>query len=338
MNFRLDIIFLKILFAVCGIGLAYWLVFAFPWDSGESLLAVFYVIVSFSFIFGVPFVMGMATAYLGCRFRGRTIFWIYVAPALFVLLAILFSVLFALEAIFCAVVAAPILVPCAFLGGLLGAYFQYRHANKISVSFVVMLPLLVAPLESRWKHPHQTVTVHNQILIDAPLESVWNEIASVREIQKEELPANWIYWLDFPRPKAAEIDFHGVGGTRTATFERDVSFFEVVTEWNKPRALAFTIDADPDFIPHTAFDKHIVVGGRFFDVLSGRYELEAQEKKTILHLSSQHQLATPFNDYAGWWSSHIMHSIQKTILVVIQQRAESTSIPMVPSMSAPHHE
>ncbi len=322
MKHSLDALFLKVFFAVCGIGMIYWLIFAFPWDDADGWLGLFYVIVSFSFLFGVPFVMGMVAAYLGCHYRGRTVFWIYIAPSLIVLLAIAFSVLFMLEAIFCAVVAAPILIPFAFLGGVLGAYLQYRRAQRLSISLLVMLPLLIAPLESQWQHPHQLVTVHNQIQIDASLDAVWHEIASVREINRAELPGNWIYWLDFPRPKAAVIDFHGVGGTRVATFERDVSFFEVVTEWEVNRALAFTIHADPDFIPHTAFDKHIVVGGRFFDVLSGRYELEAGEQQTTLHLYSQHQLATPFNDYAGWWSSLIMHNIQSSILNVIQQRAQ----------------
>lgn len=77
-----------------------------------------------------------------------------------------------------------------------------------------------------------------------------------------------------PRPIAATLDRKGVGGIRTATFERGVSFFEAVTEWKPAKALAFTIRADPEFDPHTAFDQHVIVGGRFFDVLDGHYEIE----------------------------------------------------------------
>ena len=153
---------------------------------------------------------------------------------------------------------------------------------------------------------------------------MWQEIASVRVIQQEELPDSWIYRLDFPRPIAATLDREGVGGVRTATFERGVSFFERVTRWEPGRALAFSIHADPDFIPHTAFDQHVIVGGRFFDVLDGQYEIEPLPGNCCrLHLTSRHRLTTRFNAYAGWWSARIMGEIQGTILHVIRARAEA---------------
>jgi hypothetical protein len=90
-------------------------------------------------------------------------------------------------------------------------------------------------------------------------------------------------------PIAATLDRDGVGGIRTATFERGVSFFEAVTEWSRPRKLAFTTHADPNFIPHTAFDQHIIVGGRFYDVLDGIYEIEpVYATECRLHLTSHH--------------------------------------------------
>ena len=117
-----------------------------------------------------------------------------------------------------------------------------------------------------------------------------------------------------------------MGGIRTATFERGVSFFEVVTEWKPAKALAFTIRADPEFIPHTAFDQHVIVGGRFFDVLDGHYEIEVlSASRCRLHLTSRHRLTTRFNGYAGWWSGLIMSEIQNTILGVIRARAESAA-------------
>jgi hypothetical protein len=137
------------------------------------------------------------------------------------------------------------------------------------------------------------------------------------------VPSRWIYLVGFPKPIAAVLDRDGVGGVRTATFERDVSFHEIVTTWEPPRALAFTIKVDPDFIPHTAFDQHIIVGGRFFDVLDGRYEIESLSSTTSrLRLTSHHRLTTRFNAYAGWWSEKIMRQIQGSILEVIRARAE----------------
>jgi hypothetical protein len=99
-----------------------------------------------------------------------------------------------------------------------------------------------------------------------------------------------------------------------------------VTTWEPARALAFTIKVDPDFIPHTAFDQHIIVGGRFFDVLDGRYEIESlSPTMSRLRLTSRHRLTTRFNAYAGWWSEKIMRQIQGSILEVIRARAENRS-------------
>ena len=102
-----------------------------------------------------------------------------------------------------------------------------------------------------------------------------------------------------------------------------MSFFETVTEWVPERTIAFTIKADPDFIPRTAFDQHIIVGGRFYDVLDGRYVILREENGCRLVLTSTHRLSTRFNAYAGWWSRWVMNQIQSSILTVIKGRAES---------------
>jgi hypothetical protein len=180
----------------------------------------------------------------------------------------------------------------------------------------------MGPLEETWKAPAETVVITDSIDIEASPAAVWREIASVPAIPSEQVPFQWIYFLDFPRPIAAVIDREGVGARRHATFERNVSFFEIVTEWEPEKSLAFTIDADPEFIPRTAFDQHIIVGGRFYDVLDGRYVIEPTAKGCKLVLSSTHRLSTPFNFYASLWSTWVMNQIQSSILTVLKQRAE----------------
>jgi hypothetical protein len=77
-------------------------------------------------------------------------------------------------------------------------------------------------------------------------------------------------------------------------------------------------------IPPTTFDEHVTVGGRFFDVLRGTYELEpAGPGRTRLVLYSQQRLSTRVNPYAGLWTSFIMSEIQRRILEVIRHRCEA---------------
>ena len=282
-----------------------------------------FAIVSLSFVVLVPITLGGLTTLLGIRFFSASTFWVFFAPMLTVVIAFFVSIITQLEAVLCVVVAAPIYLPVALLSGWATSAIIKRRNSRLNLPLLVLLPLAFSPLESLWEQPHETFEVLDTIDIAAAPADVWDEIASVPAIAPDELPFQWIYWLDFPRPISAEIDKKAVGGKRLARFEREVSFFEVVTEWDEKKSLAFTIEADPRFIPHTAFDSHIIVGGRFYDVLNGRYEIEeVSPKLSRLHLTSEHRLSTPFNAYAGWWSEWVMRQVQGSILEVIKNRAE----------------
>ena len=289
---------------------------------GMKGLGDIWPIVSLAFLVLMPMGFGALTAYLGCRLCGRSRFWNYGAPVLVTCFGMLLSIVTQLEAVLCVIVAAPIMLPCAIMGGVIMRGAPRHGDGKLYVSVLALLPLAVSPLEQLWSLPHETVSITDAIEIRASPEEVWKQIASVPPIARSELPSQPIYLLDFPRPISAELDFQGVGARRRATFERDVSFFEEVTVWEPGKRLAFTIKADPDFIPHTAFDQHIIVGGRFYDVLDGAYEIQKTGTGCRLVLTSSHRLATPFNAYAGLWSRWVMNQIQGSILTVLRDRAE----------------
>lgn len=71
-------------------------------------------------------------------------------------------------------------------------------------------------------------------------------------------------------------------------------------------------------------DEHIVIGGKYFDVLDGTYELEQLNDSTCrLHLYSHFRMSTTFNAYASIWGKWIMQDIQDNILQVIKNRSEA---------------
>lgn len=292
----------------------------FAWQPLEGWLQI----VSASFMYSMPFSLGALVCFLGYKLDRPTKFWALGAPVICMLILLAGGVLFRLEALFCAVVAAPVVTAFSFLGGLVMSLLIERFSgHKFQITFWVLLPYAISPFEQMWQMPHETRIMRDSIVIQAPAGVVWDHIKTVDAITPGELRWQWIYLLGFPRPIAATLDLEAVGGKRHATFERDVSFYEVVTHWEPAKKLAFTIQADPEFIPRNAFDEHIIVGGRFYDVLDGTYELETQsDGSTVLHLSSSHRLSTVFNSYAGWWSEFVMHQIQGSILHVIRTRCE----------------
>ena len=160
----------------------------------------------------------------------------------------------------------------------------------------ISVPSLQAPASASqssldaWDHAvlhPQALIFLKQISISDSIttpETIWKEIASVPEIQSDEIRQSWIYQLGFPKPLAATLDYEGVGGKRIATFEREVSFFEVIETWSPPELLSFSIEADPAFIPANA---STIVGGRFYDVLDGTYRIEPLgPNRCRLHLTS----------------------------------------------------
>ena len=313
-----------------GVGLLYGLLTRLSWGY-EPLQQIFGTPVSGSYLFLTPFVLGILVALVGMAISPsrNMLIWGLSMPLLAVFMGSIAAFATGLEASFCVIVAFPILAAMAVLGGLLGALMMRgmgsRRTYFLTPGFI-FLPYLVAPFEQLLQLPPKEISITDTIEVDASPSEIWNEIASVHEIQPQEIRNSWIYQLGFPKPKAATLDYEGVGGKRVATFERDVSFFEVIEVWSPPETLSFSIEADPAFIPANAFDEHIIVGGRFYDVLDGCYQIEPlSPNRCRLHLTSNHRLGSNFNSYAGWWSKVIMKEIQTTILEVVAKRAEENS-------------
>jgi len=217
------------------------------------------------------------------------------------------------------------------LGGL-GSGWWGRRRRKLRandgtgggvVAAVLLLPFVVAPIESRLAAPVEVRRVATSIEIAAAPAAVWREIVAVPPIRREEQGWRLVHAIGFPRPIEAKSFGTGLGSIRHATFERGVLFVETVTRFEVEHALAFSIAADPDTIPAQALDQHVTVGGPYFDVLEGEYTIEPIGPGRVrLHLASRHRLSTHFNFYAGAWTAFIMRDVQENILEVVKRRAE----------------
>jgi hypothetical protein len=66
----------------------------------------------------------------------------------------------------------------------------------------------------------------------------------------------------------------------------------------------------------------VTVGGPYFDLLQGRYELEPIPGGTRVRLTNRFRISTHFNAYAGLWARWILADIQGAVLEVIRDRSE----------------
>lgn len=279
-----------------------------------------------SFLVLIPFSLGAVVAHFTPTDTPK--WWRFILGPLFtVLLFSISALIFHLEGLICVLIIFPLFMPAAFIGAWLYAALtdgrRKDDTNAYATAFVV-LPFLAAPLESQLAAPNDHRRVENTIVIEASAAVVWQNIIRVPPIQAADLGESLVDDIGFPRPVEATLTHEGVGGVRHATFERGVEFVETVDDWQPLRRLSFSIVPNTATIPPTTFDEHVIVGGRFFDVLRGTYELEpAGAGRTRLVLYSQQRLSTRLNPYAGLWTDYVMSEVQRRILAVIKKRCEA---------------
>ena len=272
------------------------------------------------FLFLAPFSIGVVTVALTDPKQMtwvRALFW----PWISVVLGILVALAMKWEGYICIVMFIPVGLIMSALGGALAKVIFARRANPMVLASFVLLPMASQVIEYQFRLPLTYHEVNSEIHIRARPEDVWDEIKSVRTIQKAELADSWVHKIGFPRPLDAVVNHEGLGGVREARFERGLVFDETIDTWEEPQALGFQIAARP--VPPETLDEHVTIGGQYFDVLHGLYEIEPAADGVILHLKSRFRLSTRFNFYSALWTDLIMHRIQDDILSVIQARSET---------------
>ncbi len=291
---------------------------------GVSTWIELFSVMSISFLFCLPTGVGALTIYLSNIEQVRKLRYRLFMPWIPVLIFLVITLAVALEGWACWLMVLPLFLIAASLGGLLGGYFKMKKQSaNVYISFLALLPLLMSPIESMVGSIPGTYQAYTFIDIDAPAEVIWSNVTRVREINEAQDKGWLTKTLGFPRPVKAELNYEGVGAYREAIFTNGLVFHETVSEYVHQQKMVFTIIAYPHEIPSTTMDEHVVIGGAYFDVLNGTYELQKLNDTTHrLHLYSHFKLNTTFNFYASWWAKWIMKDIQNNILQVEKQRAE----------------
>jgi len=310
------IVFIPVLYALI-------LRLLFGIDSWDK---VFYVM-TISFLFCLPLIVGMLTIALSPMESVKKFIYRFFAPWAPIFIFAIITLLFNIEGWACWIMILPIFLIIASIGGLIAGYYKLKEKKhqKTYISLLCFLPLVAGPIERSIGAIPGVYKAYTYIDIHAPAAVIWEEITRVEEIPGAEDKGWLTRSLGFPRPVKAELNYLGVGASREAIFTNGLVFHETVTEYEALKKMSFNINADPHEIPSTTLDEHVVIGGQFFDVLNGTYELEQLNDSTIrLHLYSHFELKTTFNFYASLWAKWIMKDIQNNILQIEKKRAESS--------------
>lgn len=285
-----------------------------------------YSVMSVTFLACLPTIVGAITVYFSPIEKAQKVSYKIFAPWIPIFLFFGITLLFYLEGWACWIMVLPLFLGAASIGGFIGAYFKIKQSEKngkMYVSILALLPFFLAPIESAVNKIPGTYKAYTFIDIDAPSHEIWQNVTRVPAIDLAQDKGWLTRSLGFPRPVKAELNYEGVGAYREAIFTNGLVFHETVSEYAHEKKMVFSIKANPHEIPSTTLDEHVVIGGEYFDVLNGTYELEKlSENKCRLHLYSHFKLTTTFNFYASWWARWIMQDIQNNILQIVKLRAE----------------
>jgi hypothetical protein len=231
---------------------------------------------------------------------------------------------FLLEGVICLVLVAPVFLIASIVGGLIaGVIHNNFRKNTTTLPVFALLPFLAAPIEGLSPPSRSDQVVTNSIHISAPPEKVFDYLASVREIQPNELGFTFIHLIGLPKPIEAQMNGEGIGAVRTSRWEKEVWFQEVITKWEKPKSMHYKFVIPKGAIPREALDQHVEMGGEYFDLIDGGYELKASEDGgTELSLSTRFVNKSQLKIYGDLWGRMVLKDFHRSILGLMKNRAE----------------
>lgn len=294
---------------------------------GMKFLGDYLSVMSVSFLVFVPISIGILTIMLSPKEMSDSYIFRIFAPMAAIMVFLVSTTILNMEGLICWIMALPVfLVVAAVTAVITGAIRDslYWKKTRLSVSLFILLPFLLAPIEQQVRIEPKLFTVNTSIQINAAPDKIWENVVRVREIKESEDKGKLSKYMGFPRPIKAELDSLKIGGVRKAIFSKGLVFDEKVKYYEHEKKMSFSITPLTEQIPATTLDEHVTIGGKYFTVLDGNYELEKiGENKYNLILYSHFTMNTTFNFYSGLWSELIMKDIQNNILQVIKNRCEN---------------
>ena len=285
-----------------------------------------------SLFIALPFCMGLFAVLLHSYHQPRSLeacLQVSVMPIV-ILGALLLAV--AIEGIICLLMAAPIAMFLALLGGSIGYIIQARHWGARNKPAMLTAILLVLPSAFFGEHaialkPPDFV-VHSSVEINAPPEAVWHQVIAFSEIPP---PQELLFRAGVAYPIRAEISGSGVGATRLCIFSTG-PFEEPITVWDEPRLLKFSVSKNPaplnELSPYKNIHAPHLHG--YFISRGGQFLLTALPGgRTRLEGTTWYQHTMWPATYWSWWSNYVIHRIHMRVLNHIRDRAESQALQAV---------
>lgn len=280
--------------------------------------------VSVGYIFVLPIIFGAIPVLFSTKEQLKAYKTYLLLPWGIAITFSLLSLISGFEGMICLVI---IIGPFLILGSVGGFIFRLiklkdRDDNTPLYSCLI-LPFLVILLESNIEVTDQFYTVNTELEVNAPRSVVWDNIKNVKNIKDDEIETHFIHLIGIPKPLDGRIDREEAGGIRSISWAKGIKFQEHIKTWKKEEGFSYDIIVDPNSIPPTTLDEHVMIGGEYFDVVNGSYKIEPVSKdRNKVILTCTYRVTTNLNLYSRWWADYILNDFNEMILEVIKKRCE----------------
>jgi hypothetical protein len=228
-----------------------------------------------------------------------------------------------IEGLICAVVILPLFIVLGVIGaGLMVLVCRLTNWPKPTIGCVVLLPLLLGDADSSVTLPDSMAEVERGIVVGASPTVVWEELLNTSGIRPEEIERAWVFRIGAPLPLSGQIVPDAAQPTRRVRMAKDVYFDEVIEEQRVNEWIRWTYRFHPDSFPPYAFDEHVVIGGRYFDVRDTSYELTPVADGTLVRMTLRYRISTRFNWYAAPVARWLLGNLVESNLAYYRQRSE----------------
>jgi hypothetical protein len=282
-----------------------------------------YAAMSSGFIYFAPIVVGAVTAFVAERQARRSVAYHTVASVLANILFVIGTMAMLLEGLICAVVILPLfMVLGAFGAGVMVAVCRMTNWPKPTIGCVVLLPLLLGHVDSSVTFPENIATVERSLVVSAPATIVWQELLNTSQIRPEEIEHAWVFRIGAPLPLDGQIVPDAAQPIRRVRMAKNIYFDEVIEEQRANERIRWTYRFHPDSFPPYAFDEHVVIGGRYFDVRDTSYELAPVADGTLVRVTLRYRISTRFNWYAAPVARWLLGDLAEANLAYYRRRSE----------------
>jgi uncharacterized membrane protein YhaH (DUF805 family) len=279
-----------------------------------------------SLFVGVPFFLGLFSVLTYSYHEPRSYRSCLNVAVLPVVLLGGVLLLVALEGVICVLMAAPLAILLAVVGGWLGYAIQsnYWGPSRQSpgmLSAVLLLTPALFGVERAAALQPEIFVVHSSVEVNAPPQEVWNKVVAFKEIGA---PRELLFRAGIAYPIRAEIAGRGAGAIRRCVFSTG-PFVEPIQVWDEPRLLKFGVTENPppmnELSPYANLRPPHLHG--YFVSKQGQFEL------TALPGGRTRVTGTTWYRHTMWpaaywhlWSDYIIHRIHMRVLEHIRDEAE----------------